>query len=139
MTATKVGSLGCHAIQLNSSTLDGTINEVKYVPNLCTNLFSINKAIKNRFKLSNNDSSIYLAKGSASVTFDRVINTLSENIPSYSPDLQNIKGENNVVAGAISCLPETSTSCEDSQESFSVLDECHDYKNYDKHDFHPLS
>jgi hypothetical protein len=44
MSATKVGSLRRCVVQLNGSTLDITINEVKYVPNLCANLFSINKA-----------------------------------------------------------------------------------------------
>jgi hypothetical protein len=64
-------------------------------------------------------------------------------IEEYSPDLQYIKGENNVVADALSCLPKTSTSYEDSQESFYALVECHEYrnksKNADKYDLHPLS
>jgi hypothetical protein len=60
--------------------LNITINEVKYVPKLCANLFSINKAIKNGFSLSNKGTSICLTKGSASITFDRVINTLSGTI-----------------------------------------------------------
>ena len=80
MMATKVGSLKRCVIQLNGSTLDITIHEVKYVPNLCANLFSINKAIKNGFNLSNKGTSICLTKGSASITFDRVINTLSGTI-----------------------------------------------------------
>jgi RNase H-like domain found in reverse transcriptase len=64
-------------------------------------------------------------------------------IEEYSPDLQYRKGENNVVADALSCLPQISTSYEDSQESFYALVECHEYKNKskntDKYDFHPLS
>jgi hypothetical protein len=77
MTATKIGSLRRRVVQLNGSTLDITINAVKYVPNLCAYLFSINKAIKNGFNLSNNGTSICLTKGSASITFFRIINTLS--------------------------------------------------------------
>jgi gag-polypeptide of LTR copia-type len=46
MVATKVGSLRCRVIQLDGSTLDIVINEVKYLPDLCANLFSVNKAIK---------------------------------------------------------------------------------------------
>ena len=63
------------------------------------------------------------------------------NIEEYSPDLQYIKGENNVVADALSRLPQISTSYEDSQESFYALVECHEYKNKnaEKYDFHPLS
>ena len=80
MTATKVGSLKRRVIQLDGSVLNITINEVKYVPKLCANLFSINKAIKNGFSLSNKGTSICLTKGSASITFDRVINTLSGTI-----------------------------------------------------------
>jgi hypothetical protein len=80
MMATKVGSLRHRVVQLDGSTLDIIINEDKYVPNLCANLFSISKAIKNGFKLSNNGTSICLTKGSASITFDRVTNTLSGSI-----------------------------------------------------------
>ena len=62
-------------------------------------------------------------------------------IEEYSPDLQYIKGENNVVADALSRLPQISTSCEDNEESFYALVECHnkEQKNADKYDFHPLS
>ena len=62
-------------------------------------------------------------------------------IEEYSPDLQYIKGENNVVADALSRLPQISTSCEDTEESFYALVECHnkEQKNAEKYDFHPLS
>ena len=80
MMATKVGSLKRRVVQLDGSTLDVTINEVKYVPDLCVNLFSINKAIKTGFNLSNNGTTICLTKGSASIAFDRVIKTLSGSI-----------------------------------------------------------
>jgi hypothetical protein len=35
------------------------INEVKYLPDVCANLFSVNKAIKNGFALSNDGESAY--------------------------------------------------------------------------------
>jgi hypothetical protein len=64
-------------------------------------------------------------------------------IEEYSPDLQYIKGENDVVADALSHLLQTSTSYEDSQESFYALVKCHEYKNKsknaDNYDFYPLS
>ena len=60
----------------DGSTLEITIKEVKYDPNLCTNLFSINKATKNGFNLCNKGTSICLTKGSSSITFDRVDKTL---------------------------------------------------------------
>jgi hypothetical protein len=67
------GSLKHCVVQLDGSVLDITINKVTYVPKLCANLFSINKAISNGFSLSNKGTSICLARGSASIIFDRVI------------------------------------------------------------------
>ena len=46
MMATKVGSLKCRIIQVDGSGIDITLHEVKYVPELWVNLFSINKALK---------------------------------------------------------------------------------------------
>jgi hypothetical protein len=53
MKAIKVGTLKCHVIQLNGSSVDLTLKEVKYVQELWMNLFSISKALKNGFNLSN--------------------------------------------------------------------------------------
>jgi hypothetical protein len=47
MVATKVGSLRRRVIQVDGSTLDIVINDVKFLPELCANLFSVNKALKN--------------------------------------------------------------------------------------------
>ena len=58
MIAAKVGSLKCKIIQVDGSSLDVTLHEVKYVPELWVNLFSINKALKNGFNLSNKGVSI---------------------------------------------------------------------------------
>jgi hypothetical protein len=80
MKAIKVGSLKCHAIQLNGSSVDVTLKEVKYVPELWVNLFSISKAMKNGFDLSNKGLMISSKKGSVSVTFDRVIKTVNGSI-----------------------------------------------------------
>jgi hypothetical protein len=76
MVATKVGSLRRCVIQVDGSTLDIMINYVKFLPELCVNLFSVNQALKNGFKLSNNNENISLTKGSASITFDRIIKSL---------------------------------------------------------------
>jgi hypothetical protein len=56
--------------------LDILINDVKFLPELCANLFSVNKAFKNGFKLSNENENIFLTKDSASITFDRIIKSL---------------------------------------------------------------
>jgi hypothetical protein len=80
MKAIKVGSLKCHVIQLNGSSVDVTFKEIKYVPELWVNLFRISKALKNGFDLSNKGLMISLKKGSVSVTFDRVIKTVNGSI-----------------------------------------------------------
>jgi hypothetical protein len=82
MNAIKDGSLKFHAIQLNDSSVDVTLKEVKYVPELWVNLFRISKALKNGFNLSNKGLMISLKKGSIYVTFDRVIKTVNGSISS---------------------------------------------------------
>jgi hypothetical protein len=76
MVATKVGSLRRRVIQVKGSTLDIVINDVKFLPELCANLFSVNKELKNGFKLSNKNENISLTKVSTSITFDRIIKSL---------------------------------------------------------------
>jgi ribosomal protein L30E len=80
MKAIKVGSLKCHVIQLNGSSVDATLKEVKYVPELWVNLFSVSKSLNNGFNLSNKGLMIILKKGSVSVTFDRVMKTVNGSI-----------------------------------------------------------
>jgi hypothetical protein len=80
MKAIKVGSLKCHVIQLNCSSVNVTLKEVKYVPELWVNFFSISKESKNGFDLVNKGLMISLKKGSVSVTFDRVIKTVNGSI-----------------------------------------------------------
>ena len=45
------------------------------------------------------------------------------------------------MADALSRLPQKSTSCEDTEDSFYALVECHnkEHTNTNKYDFHPLS
>jgi hypothetical protein len=76
MLATKVGSLRRRVIQVDGSTLDIVTSEVKYLPDLCANIFSTNKVLKNGFKISNDGKNISLTKGSACTTFDRIIKSL---------------------------------------------------------------
>jgi hypothetical protein len=80
MKAIKVGSLKCHVIQLNGSSVNVTLKEVKYVPELWVNLFNTSKALKNGFDLSNKGLMISLKKGSVSVKYDRVIKTVNGSI-----------------------------------------------------------
>jgi hypothetical protein len=82
MKAVKVGSLKCHAIQLNGSSINVTLKEVKYVPELWVKLLSISKALKNGFDLRNKGLMISLKKRSVSVTFYRVIKVVNGSISS---------------------------------------------------------
>jgi hypothetical protein len=77
MKAKKVGSLKCHFIQLNGSSINFTLKEVKYVPELWVNLFIISEVLKNGFDISNKVLMINLKKGSVSVTFHRIIKTFN--------------------------------------------------------------
>jgi hypothetical protein len=80
MVATMVGSLRRRVIQVNGSTLDIVIHEIKYLRDLCANKISANKAIKNRFHLSNQGESISLTKVTSSITFERIIMSLDGNV-----------------------------------------------------------
>jgi hypothetical protein len=50
-----------------------TLNDVKYVPALCVNLFSLNKSLKIDFKVSSDGMVISLIYKYVKLTFDRVI------------------------------------------------------------------
>jgi hypothetical protein len=82
MKAIKVKSFKCHVIQLNGSTVNVKFKEVKYVPELWVNSFSISKALKKGFNLNNKGLMISSKKESISVTFDRVIKTVNGSISS---------------------------------------------------------
>ena len=56
----------------------------------------------------------------------------------YSPDLQYIKGTNNVVANALSHLEMIETPFENTKETFLGIMECFATKS-DTNDFHPLN
>jgi hypothetical protein len=59
--------------QVNGEKLKITLNDVKYVPSLCENLFSLNKSLKKGFKVSNDGVVISLNYKHVKLTFDRVI------------------------------------------------------------------
>jgi hypothetical protein len=73
MKSTKIGNLKCEVTQINGEKLTIMLNDVKYVPSLCVNLFSLNKALKKGFKVSNDGVVISLNYKHVKLTFDRVI------------------------------------------------------------------
>jgi uncharacterized protein YbcI len=50
--STKIRNLKCEVTQVNGEKLTVTLNDVKYVPRLCVNLFSLNKSLEKGFKAS---------------------------------------------------------------------------------------
>jgi hypothetical protein len=74
MKATKIGNLKCDVTQINGEKFTVTLNDVKYVPSLCVNLFSLNKALKKGFKVSNNGVVVSLNFKHVKLIFDRVMN-----------------------------------------------------------------
>jgi hypothetical protein len=49
MVVTKLGDQKCEVTQVNGSKFEVTLKEVKHVPELWVNLYSINKSLKNGF------------------------------------------------------------------------------------------
>jgi hypothetical protein len=74
----KIGSLKCEVTQINGEKLTITLNDVKYVPSLCVNLFSLNKALKKGFKVRNDGGIISLTCKHVKLTFDRVIHAMDD-------------------------------------------------------------
>jgi hypothetical protein len=74
MKATKIGNLKCEVTQINGEKFTVSLNDVKYVPSLCVNLFSLNKALKKGFKVSNDGIVISLNCKHVKLTFDCIIN-----------------------------------------------------------------
>jgi hypothetical protein len=73
MKSTKIGNLKCEVTQINGEKFTITLNDVKYVPNLCVNSFSLNKELKKVFKVSDDGLVISLNYKNVKLTFDRVI------------------------------------------------------------------
>jgi hypothetical protein len=64
--------------QVNGEKLTITLNDVKYVPSLCVNLFSLNKVWKKGFKVNNDGVAISLNYKHVKLTFDRVIHAADD-------------------------------------------------------------
>jgi hypothetical protein len=62
-------------IQKSGTSGTFVLTEVKYVPGIFVNLFSIGKALKNGFKISSKGCIISLRKGDSVISFDRMLPT----------------------------------------------------------------
>jgi hypothetical protein len=78
MKATKIGNLKWEVTQINGKRFTVTMNDVKYVPSLCVNLFSLKKALKKGFKVSNDGVVVSLNYKHIYLTFDRVIHATDD-------------------------------------------------------------
>jgi hypothetical protein len=76
MQSCMTGNLKCKVTQLDGRKFVVALNNVKYVPKICSNLFSLNKALRNGNKLSNNDVIVSLIKKHVTLPVDRIIKTL---------------------------------------------------------------
>jgi hypothetical protein len=78
MKLTIIGNLKCEVTQVNGEKLIITLNDVKYMPSLCVHLFSLNKALKKGFKISNDGMVISLNYKHVKLTVDRVIHATDD-------------------------------------------------------------
>jgi hypothetical protein len=62
--------------QINVEKVTVKLNDVKYELSLCVNLFSLNKAFKKGFKVSNDGVVVSLNYKNVKLTFDRVIHAM---------------------------------------------------------------
>jgi hypothetical protein len=70
---TKMRKLQFEILQKSGESLVVTHEDVKFVPDLWINLFSIGKALKNGFNLGNEVETIKLMKGKTVILFDRCL------------------------------------------------------------------
>jgi hypothetical protein len=73
MKATKVGKLRCKVLQKDGRSFEVILSEVKFVPELWINLFSIGRALSNGFQIGNDGIIIHLKKGNIHLSFDKVM------------------------------------------------------------------
>jgi hypothetical protein len=75
---------------------------ISSVPNLCMNLFSLNKALKKGFKVSNDGMVIRLTYKQVKLTFDRVIHVTDGCVTGYLMKTIMIKNINGYANASIS-------------------------------------
>jgi hypothetical protein len=70
-----IGQKRLIVIQADGTTSNIILNECLYVPGLCTNLFSITKAIQNKWRLTNDGLKLKLTNGQYNILCDQVLKT----------------------------------------------------------------
>jgi hypothetical protein len=78
MRACKIGNLNCEVTQLDERKVVVSLKNVKFVPGICSNLFSLNKALMNGFTLANYGVIVSLTKKHVTLKFDVLIKTVGD-------------------------------------------------------------
>jgi hypothetical protein len=78
MRACKIGNLNCEVTQLDRRKVVVSLKNIKFVPGICSNLFSLNKALMNGFTLANDGVIVSLTKKHVTLTFDVLIKTVGD-------------------------------------------------------------
>jgi hypothetical protein len=78
MRACKIGNLNCEVTQLDGRKFVVSLKNIKFVPGICSNLFSLNKALMNGFTLANDGVIVSLTKKQVTLTFDVVIKIVGD-------------------------------------------------------------
>jgi hypothetical protein len=73
----KIGNKKLLAVQKDGTTVQVVLHDVKFVPDLCINLFSITKALSHNWNLSNKGLDIILSQYDAHLRFDHRMKTQS--------------------------------------------------------------
>ena len=134
VNAEKIGKLKVNVKQQNGTHKCITIEDCKYVPGLTTNLFSILKALSNKWDISNNGVKIKLKKGSDEIVFDQIINTETGVVGGvyltpYPHDKLNKAidiNEMHTILGHPSEAITRQTAIKNNIKIFGVLNECHE-------------
>jgi hypothetical protein len=75
LTVTKLGKMRQTIFQKNGDTVDVTLTDVKFVPELWVNLFSVGKGLQNGFNIGNKGLHLFLTKGKTTILFDKMMKT----------------------------------------------------------------
>jgi hypothetical protein len=81
--------------QLDGKKFFVSINHVKFVPSLCVNLFSLNKALKKGFVISNEANIVSLTLKHVRLTFVRTINAADSCVVGVS--MQPLPAVNDII------------------------------------------
>jgi hypothetical protein len=78
MRACTIRNLNCEVTQLDGRKFVVSVKNVKFIPGIRSNLFSLNKALMNGFTIANDGVIVSLTKKHVTLTIDIVIKTVGD-------------------------------------------------------------